>query len=733
MKTNKIIIKLAALSIIIFATSHCLAQFFPIGGYQGGLYGSGGDEVFQIFLPAPGGLTAIGGDAEVYLEWDKPLPLGEIKHDDGTAEAWYYLSDPSSNSNLFSVRFVAPLNGELTDIAVLSGADSDAAWEEIMICPDDGTGKPDISSFWETFPSVAVNTSPIEGGEWEILNLSIPQTVANRDTFYIVTRWPVSSTVEPYVGTDTDSNSGSSAWSMDDGATWTSWPENFIMRAYMNNSNSKGVVLKSEEKGTSAYIPVSSIINGDKIHYKSTCIASSVKVPKLSVVGEFDFKSLMSYSIYRSETEGGTYDYLDATTGLSFVDNTASNNTEYYYIVVAEYHEGESEYSNEALAYPQAAANLPFSNDFDIDDGDFYGRDDWQWGIPNYINGPATAHSPPNVWGTVLNGDYSNSSFSWLILPFNLSEEAIYTLEFSNWYKMESGVDYGYLAIDHNNDGSFYVLDSYTGDSGGWTLESLIIHDSLCNSYSKLAFVFSSNDANIDAGFYIDNFNLYRYIDLDLKVFLEGPYNGIGMNTDLNSTLPLSQPYGGLPWNYNGSENVVSMPSTDIVDWMLLELRDATDAVSATPSTTIVQQAVFLLNDGSIVGLDGISNPKLDATINQQLFVVLWHRQHLNIMSDSGLPGTHGHYVYDFSLGESQVYGGNAGYNELAIDIWGMVSGDADANGIVNDMDKTVLWLTSAGLSGYLNTDFNMDGQTDNPDKNEAWINNISKESQVPE
>ena len=39
------------------------------------------------------------------------------------------------------------------------------------------------------------------------------------------------------------------------------------------------------------------------------------------------------------------------------------------------------------------------------------------------------------------------------------------------------------------------------------------------------------------------------FISLNLKVFLEGPFNGTGMNTDLNTTglIPLAQPYNGVP------------------------------------------------------------------------------------------------------------------------------------------------------------------------------------------
>jgi len=733
MKTNKLTKKLTVLSIILFTTSICFAQFFPGGGYQGGTHGSGGDETYQIFLPQSRHLTAIGGDSEVHLEWDYPFPTGEIKYDDGTAEVWYWLNNPTTTNDLFYVRFNTPVTGNITDIAVLNGAVSSIDWDEILICPDDGSGHPDLSNPVETFSSVSVNTPPEVGGEWEILTLAIPFPVLNKDTFYIVTRWPDGSSTGPFIAADSDSDAGRSAWSIDGGGTWNPWPENFIMRAYITESKGKTIALKQGEVTNSGYLPVISISNGRKLGIKTGKIAKQIHVPNITTAENITYKSLNSYNIYRSDFSGGPYTYINNVSGLSYLDYPVSNNQLYFYVVAAQYDEGESGYSNESSAYPQGVEAVPFYNNFDSNNGNFYGTGDWQWGVPAYANGPTSAYSPPNVWGTVLNGDYSNSSYSWLILPFNLSEPVIYTLSFANWFNIESGADFGYLAIDHDNDGIYYILDTYTGNSGGWVLENLIIHDSLSSPYSKLAFILESDNSNTDAGFYIDDFNLDRHIDLELKVFLEGPFNGTDMNTGINTILPLSQPYDVPPWNYGGSESVLTIPDSDIVDWLLVELRDAPNAVSAIPSTSVAKQAAFLKKDGSIVGLDGTSNLTFNNSIVQQLFLVLWHRHHLGIMSANPLPGSHGYYTYDFTVSDLQVHGGSAGYVELVPGIWGMVAGDADANGIINNSDKTIFWSNEAGEDGYLNSDFNMDSQADNPDKNDAWLNNIGKESQVPD
>ena len=218
---------------------------------------------------------------------------------------------------------------------------------------------------------------------------------------------------------------------------------------------------------------------------------------------------------------------------------------------------------------------------------------------------------------------------------------------------------------------------------------------------------------------------------LDLKVFLEGPFNGTDMNTTLNdhNLIPVNQPFNMLPWNYFGDENVPTIPNSDIVDWMMLELRETSgDATSALPGTIIDQQAVFLLKTGNIVDIDGFSFPEFDVTISANLYVVLWHRNHLGIMSAVPLTRTGNEYSYDFTSGEDQVYGSNLGHIEIATNIWGMIAADAIPDGIIDGTDKTNSWMIQAGLYGYYASDMNMDVQTDNVDKNEVLINNMGKQ-----
>jgi len=221
-------------------------------------------------------------------------------------------------------------------------------------------------------------------------------------------------------------------------------------------------------------------------------------------------------------------------------------------------------------------------------------------------------------------------------------------------------------------------------------------------------------------------------IDLDIKVYLEGPFNGTNMNTDLTGLIsfPLSQPYNVAPWMYMGTENVGSIPP-EVVDWILVELRDAADANSATPDAVIEQKAAFLLSDGSVVDLDGTSILTFNHSLISSLFVVIWHRNHLGVMSANPLSEVDGTFSYDFSSALDQAF--DAGQKFLSTGKYGMISGDVDASGLIEPSDKTPSWDTDTGTTGYLQSDLSLDTQVNNQDKNDYWLPNLGEGSQVPE
>ncbi len=104
----------------------------------------------------------------------------------------------------------------------------------------------------------------------------------------------------------------------------------------------------------------------------------------------------------------------------------------------------------------------------------------------------------------------------------------------------------------------------------------------------------------------------------------------------------------------------------------------------------------------------------------------------MGILSNNYLPCLPNNlHEYDFTTDPSQVYQGTASFKQLNDTVWGMVGGDANANGYINNADLG-FWSGEAGEYFYTATDYNFDGQVENMDK-ELWEANLSYEIQVPE
>jgi len=224
-------------------------------------------------------------------------------------------------------------------------------------------------------------------------------------------------------------------------------------------------------------------------------------------------------------------------------------------------------------------------------------------------------------------------------------------------------------------------------------------------------------------------------IRLNIRLFLEGPFNGNYMSFNLSSGdyIPLLQPYNIAPWFYNGQESVPSIPHNYIIDWVLLELRDAQDASMATPQTMIGRKAVFLLFNGFLVDLDGYSEIVFESHFENNLYAVIWHRNHLGIMSSNPLNDANDVYQYDFSLGSSQAFGDSLAQSPISPYLWGLTSGNGNDDSEISISDKTDIWQNQAGEEGYFMGDYNLDGQVNSLDKNENWIKNMGSSSQVPQ
>ena len=157
---------------------------------------------------------------------------------------------------------------------------------------------------------------------------------------------------------------------------------------------------------------------------------------------------------------------------------------------------------------------------------------------------------------------------------------------------------------------------------------------------------------------------------LRARVYLQGAlfgvtYSDAPTNTQLDSLmrddlrvkglLPLTSPYSS--WSPTIAANTITAPVLTatgrdaIVDWVFVELREATD------STRIVtSRAALVQRDGDIVSLDGSSPLEVRALEGTAYYVSVRHRNHLGVMTASAVPMSAAGTLVDFRQPGTATY-----------------------------------------------------------------------------
>ena len=225
----------------------------------------------------------------------------------------------------------------------------------------------------------------------------------------------------------------------------------------------------------------------------------------------------------------------------------------------------------------------------------------------------------------------------------------------------------------------------------------------------------------------INDTNCNSDVEIALNIWLEGAYDAStgSMKTPLleKNLLPLSQPFSTSPYFYNGAEmltNSAAFP-TNTVDWLLVELRDAND------NTQIVaQKAALLLADGNVVNTDGTTLSLENVASNQNYFIVVRHRNHLDIMSNNAV-SLASNTTFDMSL-PNNVMGSTAQLQVLSNGKYAMIAGDFDGSGQINFTDINLYFNEAAAINQYLISDCSFDATVSVGDMN-FMLKNIGKQS----
>ncbi|MFK7973027.1 MAG: PKD-like domain-containing protein [Bacteroidia bacterium] len=214
-------------------------------------------------------------------------------------------------------------------------------------------------------------------------------------------------------------------------------------------------------------------------------------------------------------------------------------------------------------------------------------------------------------------------------------------------------------------------------------------------------------------------------------IALEGAWDASSGNQRASlqaaNLLPAQEPYTGLGYSFvnGGGEQMLpaAQQRTDLVDWVIVELRD-----SANATNVVYSQAALLRADGMIVDMDGTSSLYFSVPNQQAYYLAVLHRNHLGVMTATAQRlGT----LIDFSDPHTATYGSaqsRSVVNGKAL----LYAGDADQNGQIQNTDNIMQWIPQVGSSGYQQADFNLDGQVQNSDLLHLWKPNTGRGSAVP-
>jgi hypothetical protein len=131
------------------------------------------------------------------------------------------------------------------------------------------------------------------------------------------------------------------------------------------------------------------------------------------------------------------------------------------------------------------------------------------------------------------------------------------------------------------------------------------------------------------------------------------------MRDDLRvkNLIPLSSPYGAigltaLTATVDTDATVLAVTGANaIVDWVFVELRSATNSQQVEDS-----RSALIQRDGDIVDVDGVSPITFSQVSSGSYYVVIKHRNHLGVMTQSPIALSPTTTIVDFRLTITPIY-----------------------------------------------------------------------------
>ncbi|HEC77372.1 MAG TPA: PKD domain-containing protein [Thermoplasmatales archaeon] len=135
-------------------------------------------------------------------------------------------------------------------------------------------------------------------------------------------------------------------------------------------------------------------------------------------------------------------------------------------------------------------------------------QNEWDWGICKGGPGYANAHSGSRCYGTDMSGSdyrYNNNAYCYVRTGWiDLNDYTTVTLEFYDWYEIESGYDYVYLQVYDDDTWTWQTIDSFTGNQESWTYKSYDL-SSYAGKSIRIRWLLDSDGSVRYDGYYLDD------------------------------------------------------------------------------------------------------------------------------------------------------------------------------------------------------------------------------------
>ena len=212
------------------------------------------------------------------------------------------------------------------------------------------------------------------------------------------------------------------------------------------------------------------------------------------------------------------------------------------------------------------------------------------------------------------------------------------------------------------------------------------------------------------------------------RAILEGPYvSSTGLMSDAMRSLagfPLTEPFTALGYAHVGGGGgetttgsvLATTGNNAIVDWMVVELRNA-----ANPATRVASRSALVQRDGDVVATDGSSALTFNVPVGSY-HVAVRHRNHLGAMTLNPVTLSSAPATVDFTSAATATFGTSARKSITgtfpAQALWAgdvLFNGNVQYAGAGNDRDPILITVGSTTPNNVVNNvystrDVNMNG-----------------------